>query len=159
MQAQSQVASTARQARLVASSRTPRLRYTLLKSDTNSKDYSPVQEADLKAGDLIRFQVFAPVAGHVTLSRLDQAGDWEHLADFAVLANSTYRIPDSPIIVPREARRFRLTLGPMIPQAQVVGGIATGIGGDNPARRSTSESQAVATPSMIEFTLGGKTGN
>lgn len=139
----------------VGSLKAPLLRYFVLKGENGN--FAPTPEAELKPGDQVHLQVSATLPGQLTLSRLDEAGEWQRIADVGVLANSGYTIPDSPIQVTATAQRYRLTLETSLPQAGTVGGIA---GGPKRAMRAASAAQSAASaPAVVEITIGGKAGN
>lgn len=154
--AQDQVAlASAPVAKAVGGAPQPLLRYSLLKSEANDKNFARTSDAELKPGDFVRLQVSAALAGQLTLSRLDDAGQWQRLAEISALPNSSYTMPDSPIEVTATARRYRLTLEAPLPQAGIVGGIAGG-----PKREMRAAAQAAAAaPAVVEITIGGKPGN
>jgi hypothetical protein len=156
--AQDQVAlASAPVAKTVSGSLEPLLRYSLLKLESNEKKFAPASDAELKPGDFVRLQVSAALAGQLTLSRLDDAGQWQRMADISALANSRYTIPDSPIEVTATTQRYRLTLETSPPQAGIVGAIA---GGPKREMRAASAAQAtIAAPAVVEITIGGKAGN
>ena len=136
----------------------PLLRYSLLKRHSNDSNFVPAADAELKPGDLVRIQVSATLPGQITLTRLNETGEWQRIADVAVVANSSYTIPDSPIQVTATSQRYRLTLETSLPQAGIVGGIA---GGPKREMRAASAAQATvaAPPAVVEITIGGKAGN
>lgn len=154
-------APTAGRMQTIGSLRAPLLRYSLLKRESSGKDFTAVSEADLKPGDLVRLQVSATLPGQLTLLRLDQADEWQRVADLAVVANSAYTIPDSPIQVTDNSQKYRLTLETFVPQTQLGSGIA---GGPKRAMRaasaaSTSAPTATSGPAVIEITIGARGGN
>jgi len=136
----------------------PLLRYSLLKRHSNDSNFVPAADAELKPGDLVRIQVSATLPGQITLTRLNETGEWQRIADVAVVAKSSYTIPDSPIQVTATSQRYRLTLETSLPQAGIVGGIA---GGPKREMRAASAAQATvaAPPAVVEITIGGKAGN
>jgi len=156
--AQDQVAlASAPVAKAVSGAPQPLLRYSLLKRASNDSNFAPATDAQFKPGDFVRLQVSAALPGQLTLSRLDDAGQWQRVAGIEALANSIYTIPDSPMEVTAAPQRFRLTLEPSAPQAGIVGGIA---GGPKREMRAASAAQAaVAAPAVVEITIGGKAGN
>jgi hypothetical protein len=144
-------------AQVIGSLQAPLLRYSLVKLETGSKDYTGVSEADLKPGDLVRLQVSATLPGQLRLSRLDQTGEWQRVADVAVVANSGYTIPDSPIQVTDTSQKYRLTLETLGHQTQITTGIP---GGPKRAMRAASAAQsATSEPAVVEITIGSKGGN
>lgn len=144
-------------ARVMGSLQGPLLRYSLVRLDTRSKDYTAVSDADLKPGDLVRLEVSAALPGQVRLSHLDQTGEWQRVTDIAVQANSGYPIPDSPIQVTDNSQKYRLTLEMLGPQAQTLTGIA---GGPKRTMRAASAAQSTPSgPTVVEITIGGKRGN
>ena len=146
-------------AEAIGNLRAPLLRYALLKLDPGGKDFRAVSEADLKPGDLVRLQVSATLPGQLRLSHLDQTGEWQRVADLAVQANSGYTIPDSPIQVMDNSQKYRLTLETSGPQAQTLTGIA---GGPERAMRAASAQSTTSAPaaaSVVEITIGSKSGN
>ncbi len=142
----------------VSGSLEPLLRYSLLKRESNDKNFGLASDAELKPGDFVRLQVSATLPGQLTLTRQDDAGRWQRMADISALANSSYTIPDSPIEVTATPQRYRLTLETFPPQAGIVGGIA---GGPKREMRAASAAQApvAAPPAVVEITIGGKAGN
>ncbi len=135
----------------------PLLRYSLLRLETGGKNLGPVSEVDLKPGDLVRLQVSTALAGQLRLSRLDQTGEWQRVADVTVSANSGYTIPESPIQVTDNSQKYRLTLETTVPQAQILTGIE---GGPKRAMRAASAAQSTTSaPAVVEITIGGKSGN
>ena len=136
----------------------PLLRYSLLKQEVNAKESVLAPERDLKPGDLVRFQVLAGTAGHLTLSRLDETGQWQPVADTTVRANTASTIPDSPIQVPATPQKYRLTLLRSATQVQTIGGVA-GAGTRNAIRAARDTESTVSAPVVVEITLGGTAGN
>jgi len=124
------------------------LHYSWLKRDANTNSFASESEADLEPGDLVRIQVSTTVAGRVILSRRNDSGEWQNVAEVTASANSTYAIPDAPIPVSGEAQRFRLTLDPVVPLAK-----------DSESRTKTLAQTASPAPVSIEITLGGKRPN
>jgi len=157
-QAQNRVATTLTTGTVgIGAPRGPLLRYSLLKRESSGNDFVTISEAELKPGDLVRLEVSATLPGQLTLSRLDQTGEWQRVADVAVLANSGYTIPDSPIQVTAIPQKYRLTLETFVPQAQLGTGIA---GGPKRAMRAASAApSATSAPPVVEITIGAKGGN
>lgn len=153
-----QSVQAADQIALAKLSTVPLLRYTLLKQDVSAKQPAASSERDLKVGDLVRFQVVPAASGRLTLSRLDEAGQWRAVADTSVRENTASTIPDSPIEVPRTPQKFRLTLLRLAPQVQTLGGVA-GAANRNAIRAARDSEAAGATPVVVEITLGGTPGN
>lgn len=158
VQAQDRVAlASAPVAKAVSGAPQPLLRYTLLKRESADKNFPLTSDAELKPGDLVRIEVSATLPGQITLTRLDETGEWQRIANVAIVANTGYTIPDSPIQVTATSQRYRLTLETPLPQAGIVGGIA---GGPKREMRAASAAQAtIAPPAVVEITIGGKTGN
>jgi len=150
-------------AKAIGSLQAPLLRYSLVKLETGSKDLTAVSEADLKSGDLVRLQVSAALPGQLTLSHLDQTGEWQRVADLAVLANSGYTIPDSPIQVTADSQKYRLTLEMFGPQTQMVTGVPGGpkraMRAASAAQSTTSSAAASSGPAVVEITIGARGGN
>ena len=143
--------ATAPAANTFGSLREPALRYSLLKRDANSQDFVPVSEADLKPGDLVRLQVLVNTPGNLILTRLNESGEWQRIAEAAAQIKSPTNFPDTPIQVEASAQRYRLTLDTVGPQAKVVGGIA-GV----PPREMRAAAGTASVPATIEITLQGK---
>jgi hypothetical protein len=122
------------------------LHYSWLKRDPSTNNFVP--EADLKPGDLVRMQVSTAVPGRVILSRRNDAGEWQNVAEVTATANSTYAIPEMPITVPGEAQRFRLTLDASLTLAK-----------DSETRAKSAARAEPAAPVVLEITLGGKRPN
>ena len=137
---------------IIGSLQAPILRYSLLKRV--GETFALAQEAALKPGDLVRFDVAATKPGQLILSRFDDAGKWVRIADLAVVTGAGYTFPDPPIQVTAAPQRYRLTLEAFGAQAQTVGDIS---GGPKRAMRAASATQA--SPTAVEITIVGKTGN
>jgi hypothetical protein len=127
---------------------TSSLHYSFLKRDPNTNNFAPEAQADLKPGDLVRIQVSPAIPGRVILSRRNDSGEWQSVAEVTASANSTYVIPDTPIPVPAETQRYRLTLDPFVPLAK-----------DSESRAKTTAQTAPAAAVVIEISLGGKRPN
>jgi hypothetical protein len=130
----------------------PQIRYSLLKR--TGVTFAPVQEAGLKPGDLVRFDVSATKPGQLVLSRFDDSGKWVRIADLAVAAGAGYTFPDPPIQVTGAPQRYRLALETFGAQPQIVGDIS---GGPKQAMRAASAAQFA--PAVVEITIAGKSGN
>ena len=146
-QAQNRVALTSMPA-AKAALRESILRYSLLKHGPDN-NFAPASAAELQIGDLVRLEVSATQSGQLTLSRRGEAGQWQHVADLAVQANSAYKIPETPIQVTAAAQTYRLTLAASGAQPQIVGGI----GGVAPPILGAG------VPAMLDITISARSGN
>lgn len=91
------------------------LRYSVARRDGNGAYLATAADMPLAPGDAIRLNVFSAAEGHLSLDRMDRAGNWTRLfpdsgTDLKVAANASQSIPDSPIIVAEMEQKFRLTL-------------------------------------------------
>jgi len=112
---QDQVSIGAGAAPAVSGSLSPPLRYSLLKRAASGTD-TPVSEADLKPGDIVRISVSVGVPGSLALFERDASGELRQVFPIAgqnasVAANSSFTI-DWPIAIAASAENFRLTLSP-----------------------------------------------
>ncbi|HLG95078.1 MAG TPA: hypothetical protein VKX49_02070 [Bryobacteraceae bacterium] len=128
---------------------TPVLRYSLLRRDPTTQTFLPASAAELKPGDLVRFQVSPPSPGRLILSTVSDTGQARPLSDIEVEPDSTYTLPDSPIQATVAPQKFRLTLLPPVPAGQTIGSIA---GAKRAVRTSAPESNARAAAS-VEITV------
>jgi hypothetical protein len=91
------------------------LRYSLVKREASGTD-TPVSEAELKPGDIVRISVSVGMPGSLALFERDASGDLRQVFPAAgqsatVAANSSFTI-DWPIAIAPSAETFRLTLSP-----------------------------------------------
>jgi hypothetical protein len=97
------------------------LRYSLIKRDSNG-DFLPVQaNPDLKKGDAVQLRVMPALSGFVSLSQLDQSGNWKRVfppsgPGIPVVANNAYSLPATAIEVTDKDEKFRVILSLATPE-------------------------------------------
>jgi len=139
--------------------KTAPLRYTLVKRDT-SGGYAPVVATEgLNAGDEVRLNVTPVASGFLSLDRLDSAGASVRVfpatgPGLAVVANTSYTIPNAPIEVQSTDQKYRLNLLSQSAEMAAAGRL----------KQSPSKAKADAAPSpmqrvvapSVEITIGPK---
>jgi len=111
--------------------------YIVVRRDA-SGNYLPLPPSDgLKAGDEVRLNVMPLVSGLLTLDLVDASGNTSRVfpagsAGLAVVANTSYTIPNSPIAVKESDQKYRITLNVDQPLAET----ATTTGVRESARRA-----------------------
>jgi PHD/YefM family antitoxin component YafN of YafNO toxin-antitoxin module len=137
------------------------LRYAVLRRD-NSGAYVPVTDG-LKAGDEVKLSVTTVEPGVLSLDHLDASGAPSRFfpatgPGLAVLANTSYTIPNSPIEVKDTDQKFRVNLSPQVAQPEAAAETAGRFGAS-----ATKAKSALAKPQLkqstapsIEITIGPK---
>ncbi|HYL77573.1 MAG TPA: hypothetical protein VEU96_25390 [Bryobacteraceae bacterium] len=135
------------------------LRYSLVKRDANG-GYALVPATDgLNVGDEVRLNVTPIASGFLSLDRVDASGTPVRLfpaagPGLAVVANTNYTIPNSPIEVLSTDQKFRLNLVSQAVEAATAGRLK-----QSPSKAKADSGQMLrqrAVAPSVEITIGPK---
>jgi hypothetical protein len=138
------------------------LRYSLIKRESNG-DFVPVQaNPDLKKGDAVQLRVMPALSGFVSLSQLDQSGNWKRVfppsgPGIPVVANNAYSLPATAIEVTDKDEKFRVILSLATPET--VGEVAAAKDMKSRKRAAFGDLQKAApetSPLFVDLTIGPK---
>jgi hypothetical protein len=138
------------------------LRYSLIKRESNG-DFVPVQaNPDLQKGDAVQLRVVPALSGFVSLSQLDQSGNWKRVfppsgPGIPVVANNAYSLPATAIEVTDKDEKFRVILSLATPET--VGEVAAAKDMKSRKRAAFGDLQKAApetSPLFVDLTIGPK---